>query len=70
MRWKLLRRRLSLDGKPWTLSPAGSPQPLQFKQYLRVEGLVDHPAQAVVKAVSVKVTESSDALKASLVVKL
>ena len=60
----------TFDGKPWTLSPPSAAQPLQFKQYLRVEGLVDHPVLAVVKTVSVRVTDSSGALKASLAVKL
>jgi hypothetical protein len=49
-----------LDGKPWTLElPAGGTQPLQFRQYRRVEGMVDLPPQAVVKNVSAKVVEGS-----------
>jgi hypothetical protein len=58
----------TLDGKPWVLSPRPA-QPLQFKQYLRVEGMVDHPPQAVVKAVSVRVMDLNGTLKASLTVK-
>jgi hypothetical protein len=56
----------TLGGKPWLFSlPAGS-QPLQFKQYVRIDGIVDHPAQAVVKAVSLRVVGLNGALKASL----
>jgi hypothetical protein len=59
----------TLDGKPWVYAPPAGPQPLQLKQYLRVEGLLEPPAQAVVKAVSVRVTDLSGAVKASLTVK-
>ncbi len=55
----------TLDGKPWTQPHPGGPQPLQVKQYRRVEGLIDHPAQAVVKTVTVKVTDSRGAVLAS-----
>lgn len=47
----------TLDGKPWMMDvPAG---PIQFKQYRRVEGMVDLPPQAVVKNVSAKVVEGT-----------
>lgn len=49
----------TLDGKPWMMDVSGGPQPLQFKQYRRVEGLVDLPQQAVVKNVSAKVVEGT-----------
>ena len=50
----------TLDGKPWLLElPAGGAQPLQFRQYRRVEGMVDLPPQAVVKNVSAKVMEGA-----------
>ncbi|HTH81115.1 MAG TPA: DUF6776 family protein [Ramlibacter sp.] len=49
----------TLDGKPWMMDVTGGPQPLQFKQYRRVEGLVDLPQQAVVKNVSAKVVEGT-----------
>jgi hypothetical protein len=44
-------------GKPWMMALPGGPMALQFRQYRRIEGLVDLPAQAVVKSVSAKVTE-------------
>jgi hypothetical protein len=49
----------SLDGKPWMMELPSGPQPLQFRQYRRVEGMIDLPAQAVVKNVSAKVVEGT-----------
>jgi hypothetical protein len=50
----------TLDGKPWMLElPGGGTQPLQFRQYRRIEGMVDLPPQAVVQNVSAKVMEGS-----------
>ena len=49
----------TLEGKPWTMQLPGGPQPLQFRQYRRVEGMVDLPPQAVVKNVSARVVEGS-----------
>ena len=46
-------------GNPWTMSLPGGPQLLQFKQYRRVEGVLDLPPQAVVKTVTAKVTEGA-----------
>jgi hypothetical protein len=37
----------------------GGAQPLQFRQYRRIEGMVDLPPLAVVKNVSAKVVEGS-----------
>jgi hypothetical protein len=39
--------------------PDGGAQSLQFRQYRRVEGMVDLPPQAVVKNVSAKVVEGT-----------
>ena len=60
----------TLDGKPWTFTPPGGPRALQMKQYLRVEGMIDHPAQAVVKTVQVRVMDMSGGVKASQTAKL
>ena len=49
----------TLEGKPWMVDLPGGPQALQFRQYRRVEGLVDLPPQAVVKNVSVRVVEGT-----------
>lgn len=47
-----------LDGRPWSQAAAGGPRPMQLKQYLRLEGVVEYPEQVIVKALSVKVTDS------------
>lgn len=49
----------TLDGKPWMMPLPGGAQPLQFRQYRRLEGMVDLPPQAVVKNVSARVVEGS-----------
>jgi hypothetical protein len=49
----------TLDGRPWTATLPGGAQALQFRQYRRVEGMVDIPSQAVVKTVSAKVVEGT-----------
>jgi hypothetical protein len=59
----------TLDGKPWSYARPGGEQGLQLKQYARVEGVIDHPPQAVVKAVSVRVTDLNGTVRASLTVK-
>jgi len=59
----------TLDGKPWTFAHPGGSQALQVKQYTRVEGVIDHPPQAVVKTVSVRVMDLNGAVRATLTVK-
>lgn len=49
----------TLNGKPWMASLPGGPQPLQLRQYRRVDGVVELPPQAVVKTVSAKVMEGT-----------
>lgn len=46
-------------GKPWVMALPGGAQALQFKQYRRVEGVLDLPPQAVVKTVTAKVIEGA-----------
>ena len=48
-----------LAGKPWTTTLPGGLQDLQFKQYRRIEGVLDLPPQAVVKTVTAKVVEGT-----------
>ena len=47
------------DGKPWVMPLPNGAQPLQFRQYRRLEGLVDLPPQVVVKNVSARILEGS-----------
>ena len=47
------------DGKPWVMPlPSGS-QALQFRQYRRLEGMVDLPPQVTVKNVSARIVEGT-----------
>ncbi len=46
----------TLAGKPWQAVPPAS-QPVLIKGYLRLEGLVDVPAQAVVKNMTARVVQ-------------
>lgn len=47
----------TVDGKPWMAQLPGGSAALQFRQYRRVEGMVDLPERAIVKNVSAKVLE-------------
>jgi hypothetical protein len=47
------------DGKPWMMPLPGGSEPLQFRQYRRLEGMVDLPPQVVVKNVSARVVEGT-----------
>ena len=49
----------TLDGRPWSMPLPGGGQALQFRQYRRVEGMVDLPPQAVVKSVSARLMEGN-----------
>jgi hypothetical protein len=49
----------TLAGKPWTIGLPGGAQLLQFKQYRRIEGVLDLPPLAVVKTVTAKVIEGA-----------
>lgn len=47
------------DGKPWMMPLPGGAQALQFRQYRRMEGMVDLPPQVIVKNVSARVVEGT-----------
>ncbi|MGE4242214.1 DUF6776 family protein [Ramlibacter sp.] len=49
----------ALNGKPWSMTLPGGPMALQFRQYRRVEGMLDLPPQAVVRNVSAKLLEGA-----------
>ena len=59
-----------LEGKPWSQALAGGPQALQIRQVTRVEGMIDHPAGAVIKSVQVRVMDAQGATKATQTVRL
>jgi len=58
-----------LEGRPWTQAMSGDPKLIQFKQYLRVEGLIDHPADAVLKTVQARILDSQGAVRATQTVR-
>jgi hypothetical protein len=59
-----------LEGKPWTLPMPGGPQALQMRQVTRVEGVVEHPPEAVIKTVQVRVMDTQGVTKATQTVRL
>jgi hypothetical protein len=58
-----------LSGKAWSMSLPGGPKPLQVRQYARVEGMIDHPADAVIKTVQARVLDNQGAVRATQTVK-
>jgi hypothetical protein len=68
-RYELLLSGL-LEGKPWSTAMPGGPQPLQLRQYARVEGLIELPAGAVIKSVQARVIDAQGATRATQTVKL
>jgi hypothetical protein len=59
----------TLDGRPWSVGPEGASKPLQLRQYARVEGVIEHPAQAVVKTIQVRVIDAQGQVVATQTVK-
>ena len=57
-----------LEGKAWTMS--GSGRPLEFKQYQRVEGVIDFPAPAVIQQVRVRVLDRRGAVQTAETLRL
>ena len=49
----------TLAGKPWMMGLPGGAQILQFRQYRRVEGVLDLPPQAVVQVITAKLVEGT-----------
>jgi len=68
-RYELLLGGL-VDGKPWSYTAPGGAKSITLRQYARVEGLIDHPAQAVVKTVQVRVLDNGGGVRASQTLKL
>jgi type II secretory pathway pseudopilin PulG len=59
-----------LDGKAWSMPLPGGPRNLQLRQYGRVEGMIDHPPTAVIKAVQARVMDTKGATRATQTLKL
>jgi len=45
----------TLGGKPWSMQAQAAPEPVLVRSYLRKEGLVDVPQQAVVKSITAQI---------------
>lgn len=60
----------TLDGKPWTMALPGGAKALQFRQYVRVEGSMEHPVEAVLKTVQARVLDNKGVVRAAQTVKL
>lgn len=58
-----------LDGRAWTATHAGD-RPLQFRQYVRVEGSIDLPPGAVLKTVQARVYDPKGSLRADQIARL
>lgn len=48
----------TLQGKPWSMAQAAAPQAVVIRSYLRQEGLVAVPPQAVVNVVTAKILQA------------
>lgn len=61
-----------LDNRPWTLpvGDTGTQHTLQFRQYQRVEGVVQYPAQAIVKQVQVRVVDANGQVRTTQLARL
>lgn len=57
------------EGRPWSQPLPGGPQPLRLQQYLRLQGTVDHPPEAVIKTVQVRVVDQQGTTRATQSVK-
>lgn len=59
-----------LEGRSWSFTMPGGARPLKFRQYQRVDGVVDYPADAQVKQVQVKVLDGGGSVRATQVLRL
>lgn len=60
----------TLDGKPWSYAQPGGARAFQVRQSVRFEGLIEHPELAVVKSLTIKVTDKQGTVRATQTVKL
>ncbi len=59
-----------LDGKAWTRALPGGAQPLQLRQYVRVEGVLEHPPRLVLQALQARVLDARGNTRAAQSLKL
>lgn len=58
------------EGRPWNFAAAQPSFTVNAKQYQRLEGVIDHPATAVVKQLEFKVLDAGGKVQATEVVRL
>jgi hypothetical protein len=59
-----------VEGKAWQQTLEGGPRPLQLRRVTRVTGLIDHPPDAVIKSLQVRVMDASGATRVTQTVRL
>ena len=60
----------AVAGKPWSQGLPGGGREMKVRQYARVEGLIEVPAEAVIKTVQVRVLDAQGSLRATQMVGL
>lgn len=60
----------TLDGKPWSHPQPGGAKAFQVRQSVRLEGFIEHPEAAVVKSLTIKVTDNQGNVRTSQTTKL
>lgn len=60
-----LTLRGRLQGDAWSLAPGGADRGLQFRQYQRVDGLLEFPPLAVVDSLQVRVLDPQGGVRAT-----
>lgn len=59
-----------LDGKLWSRALPGGAQPLQLRQYVRVEGVLEHPPALVLQGLQARVMDARGNTRATQSLKL
>jgi hypothetical protein len=61
----------TLAGRNWTSPPENTQRgPLKVRQYARVDGVIDHPADLAVKAMQVRLLDAGGAVRATQTLRL
>ena len=65
-----LNLRGEVDGRSWSQALPGGPRVLQFRQYRRIDGLLEFPPAARLQEVQVRVVDAQGGLRATQEVRL
>lgn len=58
------------DGKPWVHEPQAWQRDVKLKQYVRVDDVLEYPAEAVIKLVQVRIVDAKGTTRATQMLKL